>query len=119
MPGEKLVDAMMKAAAAQGARETPTDFVYGTVISVSPLRIEVEGKFPVDEGNLILSCLAKPFVTTLLKHRHLCEKCEDFDDIQLDPVMVWRGLAIGDRVRMLQCNSGQKFYVLERDEGLP
>ena len=118
MAGERLVKAMMDAAAGQRARETPTDFVYGTVLSVSPMQIQVEGKFPIDEENIILSALCKPFETTLLRHKHK-ESIGDETDIQLDPVLVWRGLEPGDRVRMLQCNGGQKFYVLERDDSLP
>ena len=119
MAGEKLVELMQQAARGEQARGTPTDLVYGSVVSVSPLVIQPEGKEPLDEDFLVLSPLVKPFITTLLKHSHRCEGCGSETDIRLDPVMVWRGLEQGDRVRMLQCNSGQKFYVLDREGSLP
>lgn len=119
MAGERLVEAMQHAASGQIDRCTPTDFAYGTVVSVSPLVIQPEGKKPLDAGFLILSAMCKPFMTTLLRHTHLQENgTGQVTDTQLDPVMVWRGLEVGDRVRMLQCQGGQKYYVLDREEGL-
>lgn len=109
---------MQQAAAGQMARSSPTDFVYGSVVSVTPLIIQPEGKQPLDEDFLVLSPLVKPFTTTLLRHSHKCTDGSE-TDIQLDPVLVWRGLEKGDRVRMLQCNGGQKFYVLDREGSLP
>lgn len=117
MPGEKLIELMQQTARNEYARSTPTDFVYGSVTSVSPLVIMVEGRFSVGEEKLVLSALVKPFVTTLLRHSH-GSSCGG-TDVQLDPVMVWRGLEEGDRVRMLQCHSGQTYYVLDREGSLP
>lgn len=114
MAGERLVELMQQAAAGQQARSTPTDFVYGTVISAAPLRIQIDEKFPVDAGNLVLSALCKPFSTSIMQHKHKDSQDGDTDE-QLLTVQLWRGLAAGDRVRMLQCNSGQKFYVLDRE----
>lgn len=118
MPGEKLLAVMQHAARGEQSRSTPTDFVYGNVTSVTPLVIQPEGKQPLDADFLILSALCKPFVTTLLRHQHR-ESDGDDTDIRLDPVLVWRGLQVGDRVRMLQCCGGQKFYVLDREDSLP
>lgn len=119
MAGEKLAALMLQAAASQMARQTPTDFVYGMVTDISPLVVQLENKFPIREDSLILSALCKSFVTTLLRHSHRCEGCGSETDICLDPVTVWRGLEKGDRVRMLQCDKGQKFYVLDREGSLP
>lgn len=113
MAGERLAELMQQAAAGQMARETPTDFVYGTVVSAAPLEIQIDEKFKVGTGNLILSTFCKPFTTTATAHKHTIESKET--DTQLISVTLWRGLVVGDRVRMLQCNSGQKFYVLDRE----
>lgn len=114
MAGERLVEAMQKAATGEIGRQTPTDFVYGTVTGLSPLTIQIDEKFPVSGENLVLSALCKPFVTTVFLHKHKDSISGDTDE-QLLTITVWRGLAVGDRVRMLRCNSGQTFYVLDRE----
>ena len=125
MPGERLVELMQRAARGQEARGTPTDFVFGTVKSIAPLVIQVDEKFPVYEEQLILSALCKSFTTTVFDHLHSVTVGGDghthtgSTDNRLRVVEVWRGLLPGDRVRMLQCNSGQKYYVLDREGSLP
>jgi hypothetical protein len=119
MAGEKLVALMQQAARGEQARSSPTDFVFGTVVSISPLIIQPEGRQSLDEDFLVLSPLVKPFVTTALKHNHTCEGCGSETDDQLISVTLWRGLSPGDRVRMLMCNGGQKFYVLDREGSFP
>ncbi len=114
MAGEKLADLMLKAAGKQGNRETRTDLVFGTVISVSPLKISVDEKFPVTDEQIVLSALCKEFKTDVFRHLH-SENYYGNTDERLQSVIVWRGLEAGDRVRMLQCNGGQKYYVLDRE----
>jgi hypothetical protein len=33
-------------------------------------------------------------------------------------ILLWRGLIVGDKVRLLRVNSGQMFYIIEREEGV-
>ena len=91
MAGNKLLKIMQEAGKIP-AGET-TDLLFGVVTSVSPLKIKIDNRFEVDEKFLILSALVKE--TTL-----------------------WRGLIVGDKVRVLRVNQGQMFYVLEREEGI-
>lgn len=118
MAGERLLEAIQRAADGQIGRSTPTDFIYGTVISVSPLIIKPENSEEITEDFLIPSALCKPFVTTVFRHKHKDSVGGETDE-QLLSVTIWRGLAIGDRVRMLRCNSGQKFYLLDREGSFP
>jgi hypothetical protein len=74
----------------------------------------VDERFTVYEGQIVLSALCKPFVTDIFRHLHT-ENYYSNTDERLQTVTVWRGLIVGDRVRMLQCNDGQTYYVLERD----
>ena len=117
MAGEKLLELIQQAQRGEQARSSPTDFVYGTVTSVSPLVIQPEGKQPLDEDFLTLSALCRPFVVTVLAHEHE-DSIKGKTDQQLPSVVLWRGLVVGDRVRMLQCGGGQKFYVLDREGAL-
>lgn len=114
-----FVDLMAATAASEMSRHTPTDFVYGTVISASPLVIQPDEKAQLPAGFFILSALCRPFTTTVLAHRHKADGgAGDDTDQQLLTVTLWRGIAQGDRVRMLQCRGGQKYYVLDREGSL-
>lgn len=91
MAGNKLIKTI-QSMAKPPVGET-TDLLFGEVMSVSPLKIRVDNRFEVDEQFLILSALVKetPF---------------------------WRGLIIGDKVRLLRVSNGQMFYIIERREGV-
>ena len=91
MVGNKLLK-IMQEVGKMPAGET-TDLLFGVVTSISPLKIKIDNRFEVDEKFLILSAL--------VKKTHL-----------------WRGLIVGDKVRLLRVNQGQMFYVLEREEGI-
>lgn len=99
MAGNKLLK-IMQEAGKMSAGET-TDLLFGVVTSVSPLKIKIDNRFEVDEKFLILSALVKE--TTISA---------------LPDIILWRGLRVGDKVRVLRVNQGQMFYVLEREEGI-
>lgn len=99
MAGEKLLQLIAQTGKGERARSDPTNLIFGTVTSIAPLTIQTEAKQPLDADFLVLSALCKPFSVPQLGQ-------------------IWRGLAVGDRVRMLQCEGGQAFYVLEREGGL-
>jgi hypothetical protein len=74
-----------------------TDLVFGDVTSTSPLRIKIRDN-TMDElyGNfLMLSSLCRPGTPG------------------------GEALRVGDTVRMLRCNSGQLYYVLEKERYTP
>lgn len=91
MAGNKLIQTI-QSMAKPPIGET-TDLLFGEVTSVSPLKIQVDNRFEVDEQFLILSALVKETV-------------------------IWRGLIVGDKVRLLRVNNGQMYYIIEREEGV-
>ena len=91
MAGNKLIQTI-QSMAKPPIGET-TDLLFGEVTSVSPLKIRVDNRFEVDEQFLILSALVKE-------------------------TRLWRGLIIGDKVRLLRVNNGQMFYIIEREGGV-
>lgn len=77
-----------------------SDLVYGTVIKVSPLTIQINARMILTSEFLELSNAVKPY----------------FIDIPtIGKVEVFRALKVGDKVRMLRVQEGQKYYVIERE----
>jgi hypothetical protein len=99
MAGSKLIN-IIQNAGKMPTGET-TDLLFGVVTSVSPLKIKIDNRFEVDEKFLILSALVKETTISVLPN-----------------ILLWRGLIVGDKVRVLRVNKGQMFYVIEREEGI-
>ena len=36
---------------------------------------------------------------------------------ELTEIILWRGLCVGDKVRLLRVNNGQMYYIIEREGG--
>ena len=136
MAGNKLVQTI-QSMAKPPIGET-TDLLFGEVTSVSPLKIKIDNRFEVDEQFLILSALVKETVIKIPereenKHLHVIPQhttsaagegphthtIPQMNTLSALPdILLWRGLIVGDKVRVLRVNQGQMFYVLEREEGV-
>lgn len=102
----RLVRAMQKAA--EPKENDIVDIILGEVTSVSPLKIKT-GKIELGSSFLILSPMCQQAKITI-----------PATDTQpaIPNVVLWRGLNIGDQVHMIRCGQGQKYYVLQRKEGI-
>ena len=136
MAGNKLIQTI-QSMAKPPIGET-TDLLFGEVTSVSPLKIKIDNRFEVDEQFLILSALVKETVIKIPereenKHLHVIPQhttsaagegphthtIPQMNTLSALPdILLWRGLIVGDKVRVLRVNQGQMFYVLEREEGV-
>lgn len=117
----RLVQLMRQAG--QTPQNEIVDLVLGEVTSVKPLKVKVENR-ELTESFLILGALCKEthIYTDYIKkhqHTHTCPdgttsgpSGEDYD------IMLWRGLRVGDKVLMLKVGKGQKYYVMQRQEGV-
>lgn len=137
--GHRLVQAMRKAG--QTPQNEIVDIVTGEVTSVKPLKVKVESR-ELTESFLIVGALCKEthIYTDYIKkhdHYHVIPQAvtqpagEEYHSHTIveqstDPIkphgddydiMLWRGLRIGDRVLMLKVGKGQKYYILQREEG--
>lgn len=86
----------------KGLQINPTslsDLVYGTVVSTGPLAIQVDARMTLTSEFLELSHAVQPY---------------SIDVPTVGKVEVFRGLKVGDTVRMLRVQEGQKYYVIER-----
>lgn len=123
------------------------DIVMGEVTSVKPLKVKVESR-ELTESFLILGALCKethikssaftipththnipqntaqsssvPGVETGTgSHTHTVPAIES-EESKSTPtdVLLWRGLRVGDKVLMLKVGRGQKYYIMQREEGI-
>lgn len=118
------------------------DIVIGEVTSIKPLKVKVENR-ELTESFLILGALCQEthiYTSNIkkLNHRHIVPSISTksagteshshaIDSRATDPVtphegdydiMLWRGLKVNDKVLMLKVGRGQKYYILQREEGV-
>lgn len=118
------------------------DIVIGEVTSVKPLKVRVENR-ELTESFLIVGALCKEthIYTDHIKnlsHKHVVPSAttqgagevthshsinaRDTNSVSTGSgdydIMLWRGLVVGDKVLMLKVSKGQKYYVLQRQEGV-
>lgn len=119
-----LLIAIKKAAIDAVNTSKPTVIVYGTVISSSPLKIQVEQKMTLTAAQLVLTRNVtdhKIFMTvdhttgnrsggsgenSFASHNHNYSGKKEFT--------VHNGLVVGDEVVMIQQQGGQKYIVIDR-----
>lgn len=129
----RLIKAMQKVS--QPKENDIVDIVTGTVTSENPLKIKT-GKLELTETFLILGALCKETIIKIPErennyhihvipehstevsnsHSHTIKAVKTEES--LPDILLWRGLKVGDLVYMIRCCQGQKYYVLQRKEGI-
>lgn len=136
--GSKLVQTFQKIA--QVPTQDQAGLVIGTVTSIEPLKIKVGEKLELSETFLVLSPFVQkvtidvyePGATTpghthsILarstgfggdpSHSHSVPATET--QAGMTQIVLWPGLEIGDVVFMLRMDKGQRYYVLQKQEGI-
>lgn len=110
-----------------------SNFLYGVVTGVEPIKIKVEGLPELKENQIILSDNVKEKKIKIPtekkpKHKHSVKELttkpagEDnhthtivgFETEEaLEEITLWEDLKVGDKVFIIQSNDKQLFYVLE------
>lgn len=99
------------------------DIVIGEVTSVKPLKVSVENR-ELTESFLIVGALCKEttiddLAFTISNHTHSTSYGTTGSSKSVPTkVVLWRGLRVGDRVFMLKVGKGQKYYIIQREEGV-
>lgn len=114
------------------------DMVVGEVISVSPLKIKL-GKLELTETFLVVGAMCQRTVIkipervennhkhTILEHStqtggtsepHVHVISQLLTEEALPDILLWRGLAVGDKVYMIRMSEGQQYFVIQRKEGI-
>ena len=101
-----LIDVLNMISQNNQAAQKPADIAFGTVISISPLSIQVEGSMQ--------SIPAAAIVLTSA----VVERIVDVDGVPEDmphlTVKVTEGLLAGDKVAMLRVSKGNRYIVLSK-----
>ncbi len=137
--GHRLVQLMRQAG--KPPQNEIVDIVIGEVTSVKPLKVKVANR-ELTESFLILGALCKETHISSaniknLNHYHTVDamstqsageyshshQISSHDTTSTHEeegydIMLWRGLMVGDRVFMLKVGRGQKYYLLQREEGV-
>ncbi len=137
-----LLNLIKQASSSVIESEKPAAICFGTVISVSPLKIRVEQKLTLGENQLILTkAVTNHFVDIEVSHytvndafmdgKHRHEIYDTFtgggdcDTGDLDTthkhaykgrkkIMIYNGLLAGEKVLLLRVQGGQQYVVIDR-----
>ena len=135
--GHRLAQLMREAG--KTPQNEVVDIVLGEVTSIKPLKVKVENR-ELTESFLILGALCKEthiYTDYIKKHDHYhvipttttqsadahthSISARDTDPVKPHgdnfDIMLWRGLKVGDKVLMLKVGRGQKYYIIQRQEG--
>ena len=130
---DKLMNTLNRSAhATVTGNMTPLEYVLGEVTSIDPLMIKVDNRLELDSNHFILHAMVQetwiniPYFESPGHKHHNIQPADSHGDTEaefdsmlaLPKIMLWRGLWVGDVVRMLRVQQGQFFYVLEREEGV-
>lgn len=125
--GVRLLSIMRKVVREPKKSSDYTDVVYGKVISVAPLTIQIDNKNTITENMLVLGALCKQTIIKIpfpekgeVKHKHeAIHNGKHPTTMEMPEIQLWRGLNVGDTVILIRFAQGQKFYVMQRKEGIP
>lgn len=97
----KLLEAMKRAAMDVWENGKPCNWYFGTVISTSPLQVQIDQKLLLSAEQLVLG-------------RHVTDyKVAATLDGKKD-IIIHNSLAVGDKVILLRRQGGQEFLVLDK-----
>lgn len=98
---------MIKSAAMEAVREgNPATYLYGTVISINPLEIQVD-----EDMKLVLS---EDFLQLTNAVRDYTVNMEDAENGTTRKMIIKNALRIGEKVIMLQQQGGQNYLIFDR-----
>ena len=124
----ELTKAIKRAALDAQKASKPVEVCFGKVTSASPLKILVEQKLPLGEGQLILTRNVTNFKTYItggnVKNYYYTGSDTDGGTAPVVPshvhaigkvqITVHNGLVVGDEVILIRQQGGQKYIVVDR-----
>lgn len=122
-----LLNIIKRAALGADEQAQPCDFLFGTVTSVSPLKIRVEQKLELGEAQLVLTRNVSDYKITIRGGNVRSffytdgERAEELVDppphihaVGEMEIEVKNALRVGENVILLKQRGGQKYLVLDR-----
>ena len=89
------------------------DLRYGTVVSVSPLKVQITTQFFIPESLLIVpQHLTKYTVECMISDK--TEQSTDLNGEFKQTITINNSLKVGDKVALLRKQGGQSYFILDR-----
>lgn len=116
-----LTNVIKKAAVEAVKAGKPSDFLYGTVVGVNPIKISVNQKLVLSSEFLILTGGVKDY-SVEASVEWTTEENEGSDAVEshvhnvtgTKKIMIHNGLKVGEKVILLMQAGGQMYIVLDR-----
>lgn len=119
-----LIDIMKRAAKDMYDNEQPTDLRFGTVVSVSPLKVQVTNLFTIPQSMLVVPKHLTDYEVEVTVDWTTENKSGGSGDSAFSShnhdvkgkkkMKVHNALKNGDKVALIRKHGGQSFYVLDR-----
>lgn len=93
----------------------PVSVMFGTVMKVNPLEVNVDQRFTLDEDFLVIPEQLTRFEIDL-KHKHQTNG-EDTKEALTEKIVIREGLKAGDSVLLLRVQGGQQYVVWDKVVG--
>ena len=119
-----LIDIMKRAARDETENSQPTDLRTGTVVSVSPLKVQITNVFTVPESMLIVPRHLTDYTVDITVDWDTENKSGGSGDSAFashnhdikgkKKITVHNALKVGDKIALIRKKGGQSFYILDR-----
>lgn len=118
-----LLEIFKKAAYQVNETSQPSDFCFGKVISVSPLKILVEQKMTLGSAQLVLTRNVTDYKTMVTFEWETENTAMTSDSLDLThnhalkgkkQIIIHNALKLGENVILLKQKGGQKYLILDR-----
>lgn len=114
-----MIEIIKKAAMDAIEANKPTNVLFGTVISISPLQISIDQKIILEDSKLLLTNAVKDH-TVEMTVDHLTENTTVGNSLHnhaykgKKQFTIHNGLVVGEKILLLRMQGGQKFVVWDR-----
>lgn len=110
-----LVELIQKIAMRVIDESQPATVTFGTVVSASPLRVQIEQKLTLEAAHLVLTNNVKDHeVYITVDHQTEIAEGHQHGYMGRKKFIIHNNLAVGEKVVLLRMQGGQKFIVLDR-----
>lgn len=117
----RLVNLIKQAGAGAVAADNPLAVYVGSVSAINPLAVTVDQRFTLPEDFLIIPESLTHYEISM-RHNHSYTDSSDSGSttrmtepaLPEEPLIIRRGLEIGDKLIMLRVQGGQQYVVLDR-----
>lgn len=110
-----LVNAMKRASSEARKASQPSDVMFGTVVSASPIKIQVSQKLTLSSMQLVVPRSLTKYKLSMTYDFDCSESEEHTHDIKgTTEVTIDNSLKSGDRVVLIRQEGGQKYFVMDK-----